>query len=104
MLTWKPRCVLLGPLCRSVHVQLYCLILPLVLFISCTNIIAFLPSGLIVSVGVISPIIHAIQASTGAGKKDCDIDDKTKKKVLVLIVLLLCQSQGDEDRSLSLSF
>lgn len=38
-------------------------------------------AGLIVSVGVISPIIHAIQASTGAGKKDCDIDDKTKKKM-----------------------
>lgn len=40
------------------------------------------PSALIISVTVISPIIHAIKAATGAGKKDCDRDDKTKKKVI----------------------
>ncbi|KAM7431364.1 hypothetical protein ABFA07_018061 [Porites harrisoni] len=38
-------------------------------------------AALIISVTVISPIIHAIKAATGAGKKDCDIDDKTKKKI-----------------------
>lgn len=76
-------------LCFTTHSQIY----------NC-----IFPSALIISVTVISPIIHAIKAATGAGKKDCDIDDKTKKKVIAVILLLLDQCQTDEDRSKSLSF